>query len=91
MIFDPPLDDKIKDAVSILYNEGIETFESCQGGKGHAYPDPTIRFHGNKSEGLKALHIALNNNLNVTTLRRVYDILDGELTGPYWEITLYLP
>ena len=89
MTFDPPLDKGIENAVNILYNAGIETFESCEGGDGHTYPEPTIRFHGDKSEGLHALSIAICNNLNVRALRRVYDILDGEITGPYWELTFY--
>lgn len=86
--FNPPLDEKISNAVNILYNEGINTFESCQGGEGHAYPEPTIRFHGDRAEGFRALFVALKNNLVITTLSRVYDIIDGEPTGPYWEIIL---
>jgi hypothetical protein len=88
MTFNPPLDKKIERAVNILYDAGIETFESCQGGTGHAYPEPTIRFHGDKMEGFNALTVAIRNNLNVAALRRVYDVLDGELTGPYWEMIL---
>ena len=30
---------------------GIETFESCPGGPGHAYAEPTVRFYGDRSEG----------------------------------------
>ena len=94
MAFDPPLDVEsldigIKDAVNILYSAGVETFESCQGGKGHAYSEPTIRFHGDRVEGLNAFAVAIRNNLNVSALRRIYTVLDGELTGPYWEITFY--
>ncbi len=87
--FDPPLDTKIKEAVNILFRAGIETFESCQGGNGHAYPEPTIRFHGDRVEGLHAFTIAMRGGLKVAALRRIYDVLDGELTGPYWEMTLF--
>lgn len=51
------LDPAIRDAVRILADAGIETFESCQGGEGHAYPEPTVRFHGERGEGFKALAI----------------------------------
>ena len=85
--FDPPLDKSIKTAVEILQRDGVETFESCQGGNGHAYPEPTIRFHGHKEEGFRAVAVALNAGLNVAELRRVYSIEDGELKGPWWELT----
>jgi hypothetical protein len=44
------LDSGIRDAVLLLRENGIETIESCQGGNGHAYPEPTVRFAG----GIKA-------------------------------------
>lgn len=58
-IFEPPLDKGIEQYVRILYGAGIETYESCEGGPGHAYPEPTIRFHGDRSGGFRALAIAL--------------------------------
>jgi hypothetical protein len=65
MEFDPPLDDGIRSAVLALQAAGIETFESCEGGPDHAYPEPTIRFHGDYAEGFKALSIALRAGLRV--------------------------
>ena len=82
------LDKGIRDAVLILRAAGIETFESCEGGNGHAFPEPTIRFHGHKSEGFRALAAALEAGLQVSELRRVWPVLDGEPTGPCWELTL---
>ncbi len=84
--FNPPLDAGIEKAVNCLFNSGVETFESCEGGSGHAYPEPTIRFHGDRFEGFRAFTIAMQNGINVTALRRIYKIIDGELTGPYWEM-----
>jgi hypothetical protein len=84
---DDVLDAGIADAVAILRNAGIETFESCEGGEGHAYPEPTIRFHGERPEGFRALAIALQHGLRVAELRRVWPICDGEPTGPWWELT----
>lgn len=84
------LDPKIKDIVAILRNEGIETFESCDGGTNHPFLEPTIRFHGGRSEGFRALAISMQNGLNVSELRRSWCINDGEPAGPFWEITFVL-
>jgi hypothetical protein len=35
------LDPGIAKAVKILNKFGIQTYESCQGGAGHSYPEPT--------------------------------------------------
>jgi hypothetical protein len=85
--FDPPLDKGIEKAVHILVDAGIETFESCQGGKGHAYHEPTVRFHGGKAEGFRALSAAMQAGLKVSGLRRVWPVLEDEPTGPWWELT----
>lgn len=85
--YDPPLDPGIQNAVDALANAGVETFESCEGGAGHAYPAPTVRFHGGRSEGFRAFAAATQAGLKVAELRRVWPILDGEPTGPWWEIT----
>jgi hypothetical protein len=85
--FDSPLDPGIKHAVEMLRAGGIETFESCQGGEGHCYPEPTVRFHGDRSEGMRALAVALRASLRVSALRRTWPIIDGEPTGPHWEMT----
>lgn len=87
--FDPPLDVGIRQAVEILSRAGIETFESCEGGPGHSYAEPTVRFHGDRSEGFRALALALQNNLPVSALRRAWNITDGEPTGPIWEIVFW--
>jgi hypothetical protein len=84
--FSPPLDPGIAGAVAVLRLAGIETFESCQGGPGHAYPEPTVRFHGYREEGFRALAAAIQGGLRVSALRRVWVVLDGEPTGPHWEM-----
>jgi hypothetical protein len=85
---DPPLDPGIREAVLALNSAGVETFESCQGGDGHAYPEPTIRFHGDRAEGMRALAAAVSAGLPVAALRRTWPMIDGEPTGPCWELTL---
>lgn len=83
------LDDGIKKYVELLQHAGIETCESCQGGVGHAFPVPTIRFLGDRSEGWRALAIAQQADFPLAELRRVWPILDGEPAGPVWEITFH--
>jgi hypothetical protein len=91
MQYDPPLDRGIAAAVQALGAAGVETFESCEGGHGHAYPEPTVRFHGNQQEGFRAFAAAMDAGLKVAELRRVWPILDQEPTGPWWELTFVLP
>lgn len=85
--YDPPLDSGIASAVATLASAGIETFESCQGGPRHAYPEPTVRFHGDRSEGFRALAAAMQSGLRVASLRRIWPIVEGDPTGPWWELT----
>jgi len=85
------LDPGIRRFVEALREEGVETFESCEGGPGHAYPEPTVRFHGERAEGFRALAVALTRALPVYALRRVWPMQDGEPTGPYWEMTFTFP
>lgn len=71
----------------MLQGAGVETFESCQGGPGHAFLEPTVRFHGDAAEGFRALSVALKEGLPVDSLRRIWSLVDGEPTGPSWELT----
>ena len=84
---DLPLDPGIRRYVLVLRAGGIETFESCQGGNGHAFPDPTIKFHGNSWEGFKALSVAMTHRLPVLAVRLVWGVYDGLPQGPWWELT----
>ena len=85
------LDKGIAPYVKILVEAGIETFESCQGGKGHAYPEPTIRFYGDRSEGFRALAVIIQQQLPINALRRIWTVDEGEPTGPYWEVVFDRP
>ena len=87
--YDPPLDNGIARYVEVLNQAGVETYESCEGGEGHTYPEATVRFHGNKSEGHRALSVAINAGLPVSDLKRVWSVIDGEPVGPKWEMTFY--
>lgn len=86
-MLDSPLDHGIALAVTTLRDAGIETFESCEGGSGHAFPDPTIKFDGSAWAGYRAFAVAKEHGLPVLHLRRVYGVVDGQLEGPWWEMT----
>jgi hypothetical protein len=87
--FSPPLDPGIADAVKVVRAVGVETFESCEGGDGHSYAEPTVRFHGERGEGFRALAAAMQAGLRAKDLRRTWPVIDGEPTGPYWELTFW--
>lgn len=85
--FDPPLDAGIARFVAVLVSAGIETYESCEGGAGHCYPEPSVRFHGDSTEGMRdAAAAAIRAGLPVAKLGRVWEVNNGELTGPTWEM-----
>ena len=83
---DLALDPGIRRYVLALNEAGIETFESCEGGSGHAFTEPTIRFYGGIGEGYKAFGIAKDLGLPVYRLNLSYPVTDGLLTGPWWEM-----
>lgn len=66
----PALDDGIRAAVRVLRTAGVETFESCEGGSDHAYPVPTVRFHGNAGAGWQARAALVQAHLRIGALRR---------------------
>ncbi|MDP1707975.1 MAG: hypothetical protein Q8L89_02770 [Gammaproteobacteria bacterium] len=87
-VTDLELDSGIRRAVLILRRGGIETFESCEGGNGHAFTEPTIRFHGDTAAGFKAYAVAKDYGLPVYGVQLAYRVMDGMLTGPWWEMVL---
>ena len=66
------IDELILPVVEILNNHGFKTFESCQGGKDHAFFEPTVRFEGNEFDLIRAYEICQLYNLPVYEVRRVY-------------------
>jgi hypothetical protein len=83
------IDAGIRRAVKVLWENGVETTESCEGGRGHSFAEPTVRFFGGQAEGFRALGIALQHGLKVAELRRYWSIQDGEPVGPHWEMTFH--
>lgn len=85
------LDPGIAGYVEVLVMHGVETFESCQGGEGHCFPEPTIRLSGQRPAGFRALSVAQDHAMPVSALRRCWSIEDGEPTGPHWELVFWEP
>lgn len=80
------IDQGIIETVALLRDNGVETFESCEGGEGHHFEHPTVRFHGGQAEGFRALSIVMQHGLRPMSLRRYWSMDGGEPTGPHWEI-----
>jgi len=87
--FNSTPDNGIKRYVEILRAEGVETYESCEGGAGHAYPEPTICFYGQIQEGFRALAVALENGLLVKEIRQFWSIQDKQPISPDWAIIFW--
>jgi hypothetical protein len=81
------VDPGIRSAVRALREAGVETFESCEGGDGHACPEPTVRFHGGAGAGWHALGVLVTLDFPIGDLRRTWPYTYGAPTGPYWEVT----
>lgn len=86
------LDPGIKDAVILLNKYGFKTWESCQGGEGHCFPEPTVRFFGEEFDLIRAYEICVLHQLNVFDARRVYrktsvysDVTNGNDIGKNWD------
>ena len=80
--WDPP-DIGVTAYLAELIAAGVHTFESCEGGEGHAFRDPTVRFNGDDTEGWRALDVCRAHNFPVRLLQRVWDVDDGP-ADPYW-------
>jgi len=80
------LDAGIRRAVLVLRSAGIETFESCEGGDGHAFTEPTVRFNGGTWAGYRAFAVAMEHGLPVTAVRYTYATHNGHLGPPCWEM-----
>ena len=83
------LDPGIAEYVRVLRENGVETFESCESGPGHVFPEPTVRFAGQIPEGFRALAVALEHGFPVRALRRYWRVSGGEPTGPDWELAFW--
>lgn len=99
------VDELIEPAVQVLNEHGFKTFESCQGGEGHAFFEPTVRFEGSEFDLIRAFEICVLHGLFPCEVRRCYRKVEQyindntpQCTGigrawdkPFNEITFLLP
>lgn len=84
------LDPGVAPYVDVLDAAGIETYESCEGGEGHSYAEPAVRFYGERGEGFRALAVALQHGFPVRAVRRIWTVdEDGHPRGPRWELAFW--
>lgn len=84
-----PLDLGIVEVVKALMDAGLKTSESCEGGEGHTYRDPTVSLVGGPADGWKALAVCKDLRLPIRSLQRVWQIYGGEPSGPWWYLTFH--
>ena len=83
------LDPGIRFAVRVLHARGLETCQSCQGGKGHAYDHPTVDLiaRADDAAGFGALAALTDFGLPVAELQIVWPIRNGLPYEKLWRVT----
>jgi hypothetical protein len=84
-----PIDLGIVRAVKILRDAGIATIESCEGGEGHSYPEPTIKFAGGREVGWAAISALMTFALPIRRLGQMWTFQESAPTGPHWFVTFW--
>jgi len=84
-----PIDPGIVLAVKILKDAGISTIESCEGGDGHAYREPTVKFAGERATGWAAVARLMTFGLPVRCVGQMWTFQEGHPTGPNWHVTFW--
>jgi len=86
------IDKGIRPVVELLNKYGFKTFESCEGGEGHCFNEPTVRFYGSEFDLIRAYELCALHKINVYEARRTYrktdiykDVNNGESIGENWD------
>jgi len=87
------LDAGIRFAVRLLHSRGIETCQSCQGGRGHAYDHPTIDLIAcaDDASGFAAVAALQSHGLTVSELQIVWPMKNGLPYEKLWRVVLLKP
>lgn len=85
------LDAGIRFAVRVLHAAGFETCQSCQGGLGHSYPEPTVETTAlaDDSSGFGALAALQEYGLPVAAVAIVWPVRNGLPYEKNWRVTFY--
>lgn len=84
------LDPGIRFAVRVLHADDIDTCQSCQGGKGHSYPEPSIDMvaGSDDAEGFAAVAALQRYGLPIRSVSLVWEIShSGTPYEKLWRIT----
>jgi hypothetical protein len=84
------LDAGIRFAVRVLHAAGgVETCQSCQGGDGHSYPEPTVDLIAGPSDALGFLALAALHAyaLPVASVALVWNVQHGLPYERVWRVT----
>ena len=77
----------------VLHAHGIDTHQSCEGGKGHSYDRPTIDMGGawGQPRGFAALEVLATYGLPVDGVDHHWPIHNGEPVECFWRVTFSRP
>jgi hypothetical protein len=84
------LDKGIRFAVRVLHAAGIYTCQSCEGGKGHSYAEPTVDIPPrgwSDAEGFRALAALHAYDLPVQSIAILWNIETGLPVERIWRVT----
>ncbi len=83
------IDAGIRFAVRVLHAAGIETCQSCQGGKGHSYDRPTVDMValGEDATGFRALAALADYGLPVADVAILWSIRNSLPYEKLWRVT----
>jgi hypothetical protein len=84
------LDSGISYPVRLLRDHGLDTCQSCEGGDGHAYHEPTIELYAGSddSEGFRALAVLQTHGIDVARIAIVWECKNGLPYQRVWSIEL---
>ena len=85
---DRVLDPLIEPVVKLLNEHHITTTQSCQGGFGHSYDEPTVAIAGGIEEALHAASLLITYGYKVRRLVSYMDFTRNFPTELGWEIEL---
>lgn len=85
------IDAGVRFAVRVLHAAGIETCQSCEGGQGHAYTEPSVDMRADgphRAGGFRALSALADYGLHVRRIELVWDVVDDLPTERIWRVVL---
>jgi hypothetical protein len=69
----------------LLEQKGYKPFEVIEAGRNR---EAAVRFHGDAQAWLVVMAAMLEKKVPIHYIRRYWELVDGEIIGPDWELTL---